>query len=255
MVVHGRELRGADHLSGHRKALILGVPDRAPRGTGRDADHAGGRDRRRRARSRCSFWCCPRWARISRSPGAAHVPESVLAVTSDPSQYYVNGGGVTGWPCMPPTSIADRDRLGRIGDAHRALVWRMVSGTPPRRRALAIGTPVALLFLVSQLAYQGRKLLLPGGTEPRLFRWLIAGARCSSGTGSFALIAAQLFARRVLREGHRRVGAAPLRRRARAAAAHPASATPGCGSSSGARASVTSPVLRAMRSSPRQVKR
>ena len=34
------------------------------------------------------------------------------------------------------------------------IVMRVVRGTPPRRRALAIGAPVALAFLVSQVAFQ-----------------------------------------------------------------------------------------------------
>src|SRR4051794_6878645 len=33
------------------------------------------------------------------------------------------------------------------------LVWRLVTGTPPHRRALAIGTPIALVFLVLQATY------------------------------------------------------------------------------------------------------
>src|SRR5215207_9002679 len=34
------------------------------------------------------------------------------------------------------------------------LIWRFVTGTPPQRRALAIGTPIALLFLAFQIALQ-----------------------------------------------------------------------------------------------------
>ena len=34
------------------------------------------------------------------------------------------------------------------------VVHRFVTGTPPRRRALAIGTPVALLFLLCEILYQ-----------------------------------------------------------------------------------------------------
>src|SRR3954452_1234026 len=34
------------------------------------------------------------------------------------------------------------------------LIWRFAKGTPPQRRALAIGTPIALLFLAFQVTFQ-----------------------------------------------------------------------------------------------------
>ena len=34
------------------------------------------------------------------------------------------------------------------------IAWRFAPGTPPRRRALAIGTPIALVFLATQVAHQ-----------------------------------------------------------------------------------------------------
>jgi hypothetical protein len=38
------------------------------------------------------------------------------------------------------------------------MVWRFVSGTPPRRRALALGGPIALCFLLTQGVYQALQL-------------------------------------------------------------------------------------------------
>ncbi len=80
------------------------------------------------------------------------------------------------------------------------LLWRIVTGTPPQRRALAIGTPVALLFLLVQAIY-----LLPYalGVEPSsldtFLQWTFAVARSLIWYGFlFALIAAQLFAGRAL---------------------------------------------------------
>jgi signal transduction histidine kinase len=100
----------------------------------------------------------------------------------------------------------------RMADAYRVvivavalativlLIWRFVTGTPPRRRALAIGTPLGLLFLASQFLHQGFMLLAPNADEPASLEWLIAGARSLLWYGFwFALIAAQLFAARALR--------------------------------------------------------
>jgi signal transduction histidine kinase len=81
------------------------------------------------------------------------------------------------------------------------LVWRFATGTPPRRRALAIGTPVALLFLATQIFNQVARLY--GAPDSHLFeiaRWTIAVSRSLLWYGFlFALIAAELFAGRVLR--------------------------------------------------------
>jgi signal transduction histidine kinase len=81
------------------------------------------------------------------------------------------------------------------------LVWRVVTGTPPRSRALVIGAPVALAYLVSQAAYQGGKLLEIQATDAfSVIRWTIVGTRSAIWYGFFfALIAAELFAGRMLR--------------------------------------------------------
>jgi signal transduction histidine kinase len=81
--------------------------------------------------------------------------------------------------------------------------WRFATGTPPRRRALAIGTPIALLFLLVQGMQQALVVISPGGTDPidDVVNWTLAGSRACIWYGFlFALIAAQLFAGRVLRE-------------------------------------------------------
>ena len=81
------------------------------------------------------------------------------------------------------------------------IVSRLVAGTPPRRRALAIGAPVALAFLVSQAAYQTARLLeLEAGDVYSVFQWTIVGTRSSIWYGFLlALVAAELFAGRMLR--------------------------------------------------------
>jgi signal transduction histidine kinase len=81
------------------------------------------------------------------------------------------------------------------------LIWRFVRGTTPQRRALAIGTPVALFFLVCQITYLWLSRL--DVRAPRLetdLQWAFTGARAAIWYGFlFALIAAQLFARSALR--------------------------------------------------------
>jgi len=81
------------------------------------------------------------------------------------------------------------------------LVWRMAAGTPPQRRALAIGTSFALLFLVLQAVYL--LLSLFEADVPRLqtwIQWAFTVARSAVWYGFlFALIAAQLFAWHALR--------------------------------------------------------
>jgi signal transduction histidine kinase len=81
------------------------------------------------------------------------------------------------------------------------IVSRLVTGTPPRRRALAIGAPVALAFLVSQAVYQTTKLLeVQAGEFYPVAQWTIVGTRSSIWYGFLlALIAAELFAGRMLR--------------------------------------------------------
>jgi signal transduction histidine kinase len=81
------------------------------------------------------------------------------------------------------------------------LFWRIATGTPPQRRAVAIGTSFALLFLVLQAVYL--LLSLFDVDVPRLqnwIQWAYTGARAAVWYGFlFALIAAQLFAARALR--------------------------------------------------------
>ena len=81
------------------------------------------------------------------------------------------------------------------------IVHRFAAGTPPRRRALAIGVPIAVVFLLTQVVYQGADLV---GVETGQFyttsQWAIAAARASLWYGFLlALVAAELFAGRVLR--------------------------------------------------------
>jgi signal transduction histidine kinase len=80
------------------------------------------------------------------------------------------------------------------------LIWRLATGTPPRRRALAIGTPVALVFTFAQIAFQIASLRAPGlVAHHSVSQWAVAGARSLIWYGFlFALIAAQLFAGRTL---------------------------------------------------------
>lgn len=86
------------------------------------------------------------------------------------------------------------------------LVWRFLTGTPPRRRALAIGGPVALLFVLVQAAYRGLFLFAPNGLAPTArpvqstLQWMSAGSRAAIWYGFlFALVGAELYAGRVLR--------------------------------------------------------
>ena len=78
------------------------------------------------------------------------------------------------------------------------VIHRFITGTPPRRRALAIGTPVALLFLLCEIVYQ--LLTIVGADDGELYGvviWVFVAARAAVWYGFlFALIAAQLFAAR-----------------------------------------------------------
>ena len=83
---------------------------------------------------------------------------------------------------------------------------RFVNATPPRRRALAIGAPIALLYLIAQIIYQTNQVIDSGYAQPGVqnlagwYQWTIAGARALPWYGFlFALIAAELYAGRVLR--------------------------------------------------------
>jgi len=86
------------------------------------------------------------------------------------------------------------------------LVWKFVTGTPPRRRALAVGAPIAMCYLLAQSTYQTLQLVdahFGGATSQNLngpLQWVIAGFRAAPWYGFlFALIAAELFAGRALR--------------------------------------------------------
>jgi signal transduction histidine kinase len=126
-------------------------------------------------------------ADFSLSGCRAGCPENALAITSDPTL---------------ALHTFDVVRVVILVVALATIVlllWRFVTGTPPQRRALAIGTPLGLLFLVSQFLHQGYKLVARDATEPVDLQWLMAIARSLLWYGFwFALIAAQLFAGRVL---------------------------------------------------------
>lgn len=86
------------------------------------------------------------------------------------------------------------------------IVWRFLTGTPPRRRATAIGGPIALVFVLTQAIYRAIFLVTPNGlTETGkpvqdAIQWIFAGARSLLWYGFlFALIAAELYAGGVLR--------------------------------------------------------
>ena len=81
------------------------------------------------------------------------------------------------------------------------LIWRFVKGTPPQRRALAIGTPIALLFLAFQITFQLLGALdAPESDFSEFVRWGIVGARSALWYGFLAaLIAAELFAARAMK--------------------------------------------------------
>lgn len=86
------------------------------------------------------------------------------------------------------------------------VIWRFVTGTPPRRRAIAVGAPAALVFLFMQVSYRTLFLIAPNGLAPSarpvqsVLQWTIAGARSFVWYGFLlALIGAELYAGRVLR--------------------------------------------------------
>ena len=81
------------------------------------------------------------------------------------------------------------------------LIWRFATGTPPQRRALAIGTPIALLFLAFQITFQLLGALdAPQSDFSEFVKWGIVGARAALWYGFLAaLIAAELFAARAMK--------------------------------------------------------
>ncbi|MBV9414244.1 MAG: hypothetical protein JO363_04625 [Solirubrobacterales bacterium] len=120
-----------------------------------------------------------------------------------------NGAAI--WSPLPWTpQLVDALRAGVIAVALTTaglLVWKFVTGTSPRRRALAIGAPVALLYLLTQATFQALQLFTPADASTAVgpikgaIDWTFAAARSAVWYGFlFALIAAELFAGRVLKE-------------------------------------------------------
>jgi signal transduction histidine kinase len=126
------------------------------------------------------------------------------------------GGAISACRAVCPGNalvIASRpDLVLRLGDASKwvtmvlalgtsaLLVWRFVAGTSPQRRALAVGTPIALVFLLTQAAYTAARIYPPPNTTFfKYMRWWFVIARSSLWYGFLAaLIVAQLFAGRAL---------------------------------------------------------
>jgi signal transduction histidine kinase len=116
-------------------------------------------------------------------------PENALVLASDPSL---------------ASRLFELDRAAIIAvslGTAALLLWRLATGTRPQRRALAIGTPIALVFLLLQATYQ--LVLAFGGADLDVntyVRWTFGVARSALWYGFLvALVAAQLFAARVLR--------------------------------------------------------
>src|SRR4051812_821240 len=60
------------------------------------------------------------------------------------------------------------------------LIWRIATGTPPQRRALVIGTSVALVFMALQVAYLSLSLLDVRAPElTRVLQWSFTLARAA----------------------------------------------------------------------------
>lgn len=115
-------------------------------------------------------------------------PENALAITSKPSL------ALDLWEVFRYAVII-------LALATAALlIWRLMTGTPPQRRAIAIGAPIALIFLLLQATFHILALVAPEATElNNVIAWTFAGARAAIWYGFlFALIAAQLFAARAL---------------------------------------------------------
>jgi signal transduction histidine kinase len=123
---------------------------------------------------------------ISGCQGAC--PENGMALVPDPERAL---------DLIKPFQIAViAVALGTAG----CLLWRLATGTPPRRRALAIGTPIALLFTAVQVAYLALSLLEVDAPDvQRTLQWTFTAARAALWYGFLAaLVAAQLFAARAL---------------------------------------------------------
>src|SRR5215216_325387 len=115
-------------------------------------------------------------------------PENALAVTSEPAL------ALDLWEIFRYAVIAIAIATAGL------LIWRFVTGTPPQRRATAIGASVALVFLLLQAIFHLLALFAPDATELRtVIAWAFAAARAAIWYGFLAaLIAAQLFAARAL---------------------------------------------------------
>jgi signal transduction histidine kinase len=115
-------------------------------------------------------------------------PTNALAITSEPSL------ALDLWAVFRYVVIAVA--LATAG----LLVWRLATGTAPYRRAMAIGAPIALLFLSLQVTFHLLALVAPDASTARnVVAWTFAGARAAIWYGFLAaLLAAQLFAGRTL---------------------------------------------------------
>ena len=116
-------------------------------------------------------------------------PTNELAVTSNPEL---------------AANLLEAFRFGVIlasGLTAGLLIWRLVNATPPQRRALAIGTPIALLFLAFQITFQLLGALdAPQSDFSEFVKWGIVGARATLWYGFLAaLVGAELFAARALK--------------------------------------------------------
>src|SRR5215216_6746754 len=115
-------------------------------------------------------------------------PENALAVTSEPAL------ALDLWEIFRYAVIAIAIATAGL------LIWRFATGTPPQRRAMAIGASVALVFLLLQGIFHLLALFAPDATELRtVIAWAFTAARAAIWYGFLAaLIAAQLFAARAL---------------------------------------------------------
>jgi signal transduction histidine kinase len=115
-------------------------------------------------------------------------PENALAITSEPTL------------ALDLWEIFRYAVIGLALATAALLIWRLMTGTPPQRRALAIGASIALVFLLLQATFHILALVAPDATTLReVIAWAFAGARAAIWYGFlFALIAAQLFAARAL---------------------------------------------------------
>src|SRR5215207_8007612 len=138
-------------------------------------------------------------------------PENALAITSQPAL------ALDLWEFYRYVVIAVALATAPL------LIWRLMTGTPPQRRAMAIGASVALVFLLLQVTFHLLALLALEVTGPQqVVAWAFAAARAAIWYGFLAaLIAAQLFAARVLQQLVRRSLRRPPRRELEAMLSEP----------------------------------